>query len=421
MQDAVTVTRALGIRYLWIDSLCIIQDSRDDWSREASKMSGIYRNAVVTIAADCSRDHSESIFTPSFRKRKMVNVWTDSSSWLCSLDYKMSLQEGASTLDTRGWILQEQLLSPRILKFCDGRIDWECLTSGSSHFKRALNGLQSTSMNLRQQVYSSWHQIVQSYSARILTQKTDKLMAVMGIANYTGAIVKDNFVAGLWEHNLWRDLLWTSTNHHGRVDFKFPTWSWVSNDGPVQYVWPAGLNPALAKLKIVTVSYDIHDHDLGTYGSLVLRASLCRVFLHSTGLLDVEGTMHNEEQVENHNLPYQRHAHGGPLRWSSDIPREVVANLKDSMWLVEIARDTYHHCLCVIRIDSGAGEYETFERVGVCRIEVLRYRQYQLFNTVFDFLGDETKSDADGSDEPPSGSNWPRREVDTGLRTIMLI
>lgn len=166
MQDAVTITRALGIRYLWIDSLCkvcIIQDSREDWLKQAPKMSGIYHNCVVSIAADYAHDHSESFFTSSFRKRKIVGVPIESSSLRCSIDYKMKPQEHVSAFDQRGWILQEQLLSPRILKFCQGKIEWECPTSGSSPFKRPLNGVKSTSMDLRSQAYSSWHKIAESY------------------------------------------------------------------------------------------------------------------------------------------------------------------------------------------------------------------------------------------------------------------
>ena len=51
LQDAVVVTRLLGLRYLWIDSLCIIQDSKSDWEEEGSKMDQVYKNAYVTLAA----------------------------------------------------------------------------------------------------------------------------------------------------------------------------------------------------------------------------------------------------------------------------------------------------------------------------------------------------------------------------------
>jgi hypothetical protein len=95
-------------------------------------------------------------------------------------------------------VLQEQLLSSRVLKYCHGKIEWECPTSGLSLFKQAMNGIKSTSMDLRSQAYTSWHQIAQAYSGRHSTHKSDKRMALMGISNYTGVIVKDTFLAGIW-------------------------------------------------------------------------------------------------------------------------------------------------------------------------------------------------------------------------------
>jgi hypothetical protein len=53
-RDAVSVCRSLSIRYLWIDSLCIIQDSKEDWAREAANMAYVYSNSYLTISADWS-------------------------------------------------------------------------------------------------------------------------------------------------------------------------------------------------------------------------------------------------------------------------------------------------------------------------------------------------------------------------------
>lgn len=50
-QDAIAVTRMLGLRYIWIDSLCIIQNDAQDWEREAAKMALIFESAYLTIAA----------------------------------------------------------------------------------------------------------------------------------------------------------------------------------------------------------------------------------------------------------------------------------------------------------------------------------------------------------------------------------
>ncbi|KAI1658608.1 HET-domain-containing protein [Daldinia decipiens] len=133
IRDAINITKALGIRYIWIDALCIIQDSDKDWAQEASQMREVYRGAVVTIAAACASKTSEGIF----RER------VASSHLRCWLDWKngdknppkVFLRLGSelwdermrqSILNTRGWVLQETLLAPRTLWFGQQQLCFEC-------------------------------------------------------------------------------------------------------------------------------------------------------------------------------------------------------------------------------------------------------------------------------------------------------
>jgi hypothetical protein len=255
MQDAVTITRRLGIKFLWIDAICIIQDSHSDWSDEAGNMASVYRNAFFTISAAAAADHSEGCFAAAGKA-------------------------SGGNLSSRGWVLQEQLLSPRILEYGAGVVRWECISQSKDsnqelfhngetprfndvkndlekiHFKRALYGFRSTSMSLEQQAYISWQKIVASYSKRTLTKDSDKLMAVLGIANFLGMTLKDEFVAGLWKGHLYRDLLWTSTGTaRTRVKtVEFPTWSWASLSGTVSYSqWPAGSSPTYLESMIEVI------------------------------------------------------------------------------------------------------------------------------------------------------------------------
>jgi hypothetical protein len=62
-QDAITITRELGFRYLWIDSLCIIQDDKKDWERESAKMASIYADSWLTIAAALGIDGDSGCFS----------------------------------------------------------------------------------------------------------------------------------------------------------------------------------------------------------------------------------------------------------------------------------------------------------------------------------------------------------------------
>ncbi|KAL9094176.1 MAG: hypothetical protein Q9165_003591 [Trypethelium subeluteriae] len=137
------MTRALGIRYLWIDSLCIIQDSNVDWAREGSQMDKIYKNARVTLAAtsvsSCEEDFlryllkEDSAIVPL---NPRLQPWDD-QKWQSSVEiviqcvdqWRVDLWEedvDMSVWNSRGWTLQERYLSQRILHFCKTQVFWEC-------------------------------------------------------------------------------------------------------------------------------------------------------------------------------------------------------------------------------------------------------------------------------------------------------
>jgi hypothetical protein len=133
-KDAVPITRSLGLRYLWIDSLCIIQEETNnlDWEREASKMAAVYSNALVTIAATGARDGTGGCFNEENGKE----IWVSDEKYATysahvrryiehpDLD---DIELSEFPLSTRGWVHQERLLSPRFLHFGKREIAWECM------------------------------------------------------------------------------------------------------------------------------------------------------------------------------------------------------------------------------------------------------------------------------------------------------
>ena len=131
-QDAITVTRRLQIRYLWIDSLCILQDSPEDWDHESAQMHHVYGNAYVTLAADDSRDSSEGLFRDRFPS--LVTPTIVATAWKEALAKKFiviprrfwSESVAESPLNRRAWVLQERYLSPRIIHFGETQMLWEC-------------------------------------------------------------------------------------------------------------------------------------------------------------------------------------------------------------------------------------------------------------------------------------------------------
>ncbi|KAK8024401.1 hypothetical protein PG993_012467 [Apiospora rasikravindrae] len=141
-QEAIKTTRNLGIRYLWIDSLCIVQDDADDWAKESAMMASIYRNAYLTLAATAAIDGSEGLFKP----RHQVDSYSYTMSGnqhgsddvtiratmhrkhdcLRAVDDLSEPSLASLPLVTRAWCFQERLLSSRILHFAADEMVWEC-------------------------------------------------------------------------------------------------------------------------------------------------------------------------------------------------------------------------------------------------------------------------------------------------------
>lgn len=128
-QDAVTTTRKLGIQYLWIDSICIIQQDEDDWRREAQRMEDVFSSAYCVIAASCATGTSDGFLKdPPNRDFVMVSGGYESEPPLYVCDFiddfdQHVLQAG---LNKRGWVLQERALARRTIHFAEAQTYWEC-------------------------------------------------------------------------------------------------------------------------------------------------------------------------------------------------------------------------------------------------------------------------------------------------------
>lgn len=131
-QDAITWTRMLGIKYIWIDSLCIIQDDNDDWEKESAQMMHIYQSSFLTLAASWSQGSDSGCFADSMEDYPIYQLTAlDQQSGIhCNVFARKSLPHWfINTSDrkefpllTRGWVFQERLLSPRFLHFGKGEL-----------------------------------------------------------------------------------------------------------------------------------------------------------------------------------------------------------------------------------------------------------------------------------------------------------
>jgi len=129
-RDAVKVTRGLGIRFIWIDSLCIVQDDPVDWDRESKRMEEVFSSAYLTIVATCA-DNSRDGFLKGRHDRDEVKMWTRKSNeaqayHVCQAIDDFSSHVEQSDLSKRGWVLQERALSRRSVYFTLDQTYWEC-------------------------------------------------------------------------------------------------------------------------------------------------------------------------------------------------------------------------------------------------------------------------------------------------------
>ncbi len=203
-RDAINVTLDLGLCYIWIDSLCIIQDCDQDWSIEAGRMRSVYGGSFINIAASGAKDGTKGLF---LKPPNLVGAahFPPSSSGTTSYGIALTnLYSGGITdtlLSSRAWCFQERLLSPRTLHFGQGDLFWECRTydaceSFPNVFPEALK--KSSVIRPRKSTYEIWPEIVKMYSRCNVTFSKDKLVALAGVARVAESESGDHYLAGLW-------------------------------------------------------------------------------------------------------------------------------------------------------------------------------------------------------------------------------
>ncbi|XXH04541.1 hypothetical protein Hte_010958 [Hypoxylon texense] len=282
-QDAIQITKKLMVRYLWIDSLCIVQDDASDFSRECSRMHMIYSRALCTIAAMDSENGDGGCFVPrdELRVKPCAIPFTDGPSWYKIVqvypNFGNWLDATSGPLGSRGWSLQEYQLSPRVLIYTKKRLLWECRTHRASEDKTGMelkygveqvrrlldyNPITFRSLELDQDILDRWYEMVDAYSGRDLTYPTDKLPALSGIAAVVGKLRPDDrYLAGLWRDDIIRGLSWfldvrpieqkhlaayrgeqryykprpNSAWPPPPLDSTMPSWSWASFNGPITH------------------------------------------------------------------------------------------------------------------------------------------------------------------------------------------
>lgn len=261
IREAIVATSGLGIRYLWIDALCILQDSNEDRLRQIRMMAKIYRNSFLALIAACGSSVNEG-FLYQERPQKVPDARIPyrcpdgriGSVWIAAVletinDASRSYYDELEPVNYRGWCLQERLLSPRCMIYASHTLQYYCQTEtanigqalcepstslrlpnivfGTSSAKQLLPMTPSDQKKARQ----AWLSVIFDYTNRNTTLPGDKLVALAGIVEKFHRVFNTKYIAGLWQRT-------RSTAYEIKprpIKYRAPSWSWASIDGLVEY------------------------------------------------------------------------------------------------------------------------------------------------------------------------------------------
>jgi hypothetical protein len=292
-RDAIDVCRYIGLDFLWIDSLCIIQDSKVDWEKESVLMTQVYGQCDLNIAATAAEDASVGCFLDRpkhwifliTREEDCHGTYPPSKELLLYVCLPSTWRNPArNALRNRAWIIQERHLSRRTLHFTETQVFWECDQRTTFEFDH--NGWLDYEQNWsfyefhlgrRPLTRSSWRNILHRYSAAHLTKPSDRLVAIAGLAKSIQDVTHEDYIAGMWRGQLEDPsrLLWRAYGDNIRdPELTAPSWSWASLLGEIRLPDDEHVRPKIATK--FAVFHDLHfeyasPDKFGSVNNAVLR------------------------------------------------------------------------------------------------------------------------------------------------------
>lgn len=412
-RDAITVARHLGIRYLWIDSLCILQDEDDtsDWLKEASLMREVYAGSYCNLSALAARDSAEGLFfdrdprvSHAQIKLRAKELGYQQDYLDCDVVERYFWKDHVSgcVINKRAWVLQERVLPPRVLHFGREQLFWECKeTDAAETYPDGLPGflemvyytnfknLDLATRNKGSRSRASWHNydsvsgyhelwhiLVYAYSEARMTKPSDKLIALSGLAKEFAVLTQDIYVVGMWQKFLASELLWRALYAEGHdvnptsrpSTYRAPSFSWASIDGAVVFSQATNSNLLIevvdVQLKHVTddVTGLVSDGFLDLKGQLKPVRILARTWrTRQVYDLESDGVM----------VGGPRESHRQSLEVLIDVdPKGFESeNTAQALYYMPVAIDIQPHTdsLQLLLFEVASREQGTFRRIGIAR------------------------------------------------------
>ncbi|KAF4632319.1 hypothetical protein G7Y89_g5799 [Cudoniella acicularis] len=384
IKDAITITRDLGIQFLWVDVLCIVQDSLDgeDWQRESAKMGDIYGNAYVTIAAENSESCNDGFLHERNQARAaplqeiplhLPNGELRGSVFICA-----PIVDEDCFLMRRAWAFQEQRLSRRVLHYRTGGLNLCCregtwfesvaLSFGNTLEHQHFNAIRPVSISSRSQTenHRDWLRSIEVYSSRSMTKASDKLPAISGYAHEVHKSVGGLYLAGIWERYLAFGLLWVANKDENSIPQasreRAPSWSWAAIDGRVSYYWPLSRikEESLLGPHLNLVSHQINLNGLDPMGEVVEGALTVSGYLKKVSWLPPPSRS-SGVSITSSDTWYRF----PEFEWGKCLFDCHNAEMPDNLWcLVVIMEMKSANCLVL----DHAGCEGKYRRVGLARL-----------------------------------------------------
>jgi hypothetical protein len=428
-QDAIYFAASLDtVGYIWIDSLCIIQNDERDWTKESANMHLVYSNSFLNLSAtaalnshggffrDCGfellqeeevtldieglpRTYDEQAVPKCLHDRsrffKRQCIVVDASFW------KHQVDEGP--VNMRGWVLQERLMSPRVVHFCHDQVGWECacrdapkattscgthpstISAGSLKDKSIVEGIKRRLLDAQAPIACSpfdlWAAVVNAYTRTTVSFPRDKLIALSGLAEITSKETKCAYVAGLWQTNLVNQLLWYiepafDKRHRSfsnpatfKTEYCAPSWSWAAINATghgITYAKTARQRP------FVTID-DTHVTTLQDFefGAVLSARITLRGKLRKARLVSIPNNRFAWHLVDCGHLDAERHQDvylDCPLRDDDCIDKPdthvYVLPVADNVQNSGTTTDLHLVCL-ILRAGEQMG---TFKRIGMTKL-----------------------------------------------------
>lgn len=270
--DAIEVTKTLGFKYLWVDALCIMQDSSEaaaqhDMDQELATMDEVYKNATMTIVAACAPSVIDGFLKdrPGSGQSRFdipCRVGLEQFSVVHIQEHNM-YNDNKEPINSRAWTFQEELLSPRLLIYASHTLQWQCRTltcnlGGSYHSPNPsaalrlpspqmllLNGPERNDRrgqlnpDIPHPILQHWLLAVTRYSDRKSSLPSDKLPAISALAASYTPVFGPQYLAGIWARSAIQQLCWhppdTRMFFTRPTQYRAPSWSWAALDGSVYF------------------------------------------------------------------------------------------------------------------------------------------------------------------------------------------